>query len=518
MPPVWGYAVFDASMGVPAACGSLLGGGLYRISFGLPFVAVIVLGIAMLLILGAGRPAQAERRDACALPSSPVCYATGDQGDSMINATPGTQPPQKVLVSELAEGRDVTTYFVAIDKEPATDRNGKSFLRLKLRDASGEVKAIHFDADEGVLENLTNGDVVEVRGTYSVHEKYGQQFQVRTLRIMAPGEYDIGTLVPVSPVPLGELVERLRELVASVTSPALHALLVRALDPAREPGATYAIVPAAVRNHHAYRHGLLEHSLIVAEVAGAVAANFATVNRDLTVAGALLHDIGKVRSYSADPMAPGFTDAGRLHGEIVIGHDIVRSLIDEIPDFPAETAAQLRHIVVSHHGEREKGSPVSPATREAVIVHYCDDMTARLAAVDEIAGRTADGARWSAWCNMIDGYTYLAAAPDGAPAAPAAGDAPELALDTPATGESAAHEPAPHEPAAGADAQVEPEVDDMAEAIAALAAAVNGSADELAAIDADEPLAKAAEPLSEAAEPAAHDASSDDHHTGAALF
>ncbi len=185
----------------------------------------------------------------------------------------------------------------------------------------------------------------------------------------------------------------------------------------------------------------------------------------------------------------------------------MRSLIDEIPDFPAETASQLRHIVVSHHGEREKGSPVSPATREAVIVHYCDDMTARLAAVDEIAGRTADGARWSAWCNMIDGYTYLAAAPDGAAAATpspgdAANDTPALALDTPAAGEPSAE---------SAGAQAEPEVDDMAEAIAALAAAVNGSADELAAIDADEPLA-------EAVEPAGHDASSDDHHTGAALF
>ncbi len=313
----------------------------------------------------------------------------------MTDSTPDVDLPQKILVTELPEGREVTTYFVALDKEPATDRNGKSFLRLKLRDASGEVKAIHFDADEAVVEGLGNGDVVKVSGTYSVHEKYGQQFQIKRLRVMAPGEYDIGTLVPVSPVPLDELVRRLRELVASVRSPSLHALLARALDPSAEPGATFAIVPAAVRNHHAYRHGLLEHSLIVAEVAGAVAERFDTVNRDLTVTGALLHDIGKVRSYSADPMAPGFTDAGRLHGEIVIGHDIVRGLIDQIPDFPAEMATQLRHIVVSHHGEREKGSPVAPATREAVIVHYCDDMTARLAAVDEIAGRTATGARWS---------------------------------------------------------------------------------------------------------------------------
>ena len=214
---------------------------------------------------------------------------------------------------------------------------------------------------------------------------------------------------------LDELERRSAALIASVRSPSLHALLERALDPSAEPGATFFIVPAAVRNHHAYRHGLLEHSLIVAEVAGAVAERFDTVNRDLTVAGALLHDIGKVRSYSADPMAPGFTDAGRLHGEIVIGHDIVRGLIDEIPGFPDEMAAQLRHIVISHHGEREKGSPVVPATREAVIVHFCDDMTARLAAIDEIAGRTAADTRWSGWVNMLDGLTYLPAAVDPAP-------------------------------------------------------------------------------------------------------
>ena len=357
----------------------------------------------------------------------------------MTDTTAGAAPPQKILVTRLPEGREVTTYFVALDKEAATDRNGKSFLRLKLRDASGEVKAIHFDPDEAVVESLVSGDVVQVSGTYSVHEKFGQQFQVKRLRVMAPGEYDIGTLVPVSPVPFDELERRSAELVASVRSPSLHALLERALDRSAEPGATFAIVPAAVRNHHAYRHGLLEHSLIVAEVAGAVAERFDTVNRDHTVAGALLHDIGKVHSYSADPMTPGFTDAGRLHGEIVIGHDIVHGLIDEIPGFPAEMAAQLRHIVISHHGEREKGSPVVPATREAVIVHFCDDMTARLAAIDEIAGRTAADTRWSGWVNMLDGLTYLPAAVDAAPAAAAPAAAPaaasEPASDAPSPGD-----------------------------------------------------------------------------------
>ena len=412
----------------------------------------------------------------------------------MTDNTPDPTPVQKILVAELPEGREVTTYFVALDKEPATDRNGKSFLRLKLRDASGEVKAIHFDPNETVVDNLASGDVVKVSGTYSVHEKFGQQFQVKRLAVMAPGEYDIGTLVPVSPVPLEDLERRLAELIASVRSPSLHALLARAIDPSREPGATFLLVPAAVRNHHAYRHGLLEHSLIVAEVAAAVAERFSTVNRDLTVAGALLHDIGKVDSYSADPMAPGFTDVGRLHGEIVIGHDIVRGLTDEIADFPAEVSVQLRHIVVSHHGEREKGSPVVPATREAVIVHYCDDMTARLAAVDETAARTADGERWSRWVNMLDSYTYLAEAIDGPPVVPpVASD--ELVNDD--------------DLAAGPElAEVDALADDMAPDVAAATADV--ARDDEPAGD-DEP-----EPGDDEPEPTSHDGRGEP--TGAALF
>jgi 3'-5' exoribonuclease len=331
-----------------------------------------------------------------------------------------TDPPaeitEKILITDLPEGRETTTYFLCTEKEVANDRNGKAYLRFKLRDASGEIKAIHFDPAEDVVASLAPGDVVKVGATYSVHPQYGPQLQVKRLRIMEAGEYDEGLLVPVSPIDSAELSERLTKLVDAVGDPHVHALLELALDQSREPGAAFAIAPAAVKNHHAYLRGLLEHSIIVAEVAGGVAANFAEVDRDLVIAGALLHDIGKTRSYSTDMMAPGFTDAGRLHGEIVIGHDIVRGLIGEVPGFPAETASRLRHIIVSHHGEKEKGSPVVPATREAVIVHFCDDMTARVGAIDEAERHASTGDRWSAWVGMLGNFAYLGDGSDDAPA------------------------------------------------------------------------------------------------------
>jgi 3'-5' exoribonuclease len=127
----------------------------------------------------------------------------------------------------------------------------------------------------------------------------------------------------------------------------------------------------------------------------------------LVVAGGILHDIGKTLAYTSDGMAPQMTDAGRLHGEIVMGHDMVRDLIDEDPGFPTDLALRLRHIIVSHHGMREKGSPVVPQTREAVIVHYCDDMTARIGAIDDAEAGAPAGDRWTSRIFMIDAPAYI---------------------------------------------------------------------------------------------------------------
>ena len=327
---------------------------------------------------------------------------------------PGTTDA-RIPICELKSGQAVEGPYCCSDKIAATDRNGKAYLRLKLRDASGEVAAIHFDPSDDAL-GITVGDVVIVGGTFSVHPQYGAQVQVRRLRAADPDEYAACDLVPVSPIGPAELAERLHVLVDSVEEPHVRALLERALDGTREPGATFAVAPAAVRNHHAYRHGLLEHSLIVAEAAAGVASRFASVDYDLVVAGGILHDIGKTLAYTSDGMAPQMTDAGRLHGEIVMGHDMVRDLIDEDPDFPPDLALRLRHIIVSHHGMREKGSPVVPQTREAVIVHYCDDMTARIGAIDDAEAAAPAGDRWTSRIFMIDAPAYVGAREEAADA------------------------------------------------------------------------------------------------------
>jgi 3'-5' exoribonuclease len=321
-------------------------------------------------------------------------------------------PAEKVFIADLVPDSRVVSYFVCSSKEVAVTRDGRDFLRLVLRDATGDIKAVLFDPSDEAHYDLSAGDVVKIVGQYSESPQYGPQMKLQQLYLLGPEEYDPATLVAVSPVPLDELTARLDTLAGSVEDTDLHWLLSRALDPGREPGATYRIAPAAVRNHHAYLYGLLEHSLVVAEVAATVADRIPQVDRDIVVAGGLLHDIGKTRAYSVDPFRPGLTDVGRLHGEITIGYGMLVDLIRERPEFAGDTAERLLHVLISHHGEREKGSPAVPMTREAVVVHYCDDMTARVAAFDEAERATPAGDRWTSFSRMMDTPLYLGGATD----------------------------------------------------------------------------------------------------------
>jgi 3'-5' exoribonuclease len=344
--------------------------------------------------------------------------------------TPGG-PPAKILVTDLPNGKRVRTYFLCSKKETPTTQKGSTYLRATFRDASGELTGINWEPDTVLLGSFGEGDVVEVEGKFKIHDKYGPQLYVDSGRRLDEGEYDPSTLVAVSPVPTGDLDVRVRALLAAVRDPAVRALLERALDPAHEPGATFAVVPAAIRNHHAYRHGLLEHSVIVAETGLRVTEAFDSVDADLVIAGGLLHDIGKTRAYSADPMATGLTDDGYLLGEIVSGLDIIHDLIDETPGLSDEKARLLQHIVAAHHGEREKGSPVVPQIREAVIVHYCDDMTARVAAIDEAKRQVPEGTVWTPQrVGMLGVNAYLGRTDDARAEEPTGGPAP-VAADAP---------------------------------------------------------------------------------------
>ena len=195
----------------------------------------------------------------------------------------------------------------------------------------------------------------------------------------------------------------LRELLATVREPHLSALLERFFGEASPAWERFKVAPAAKHFHHAYPHGLLEHCLTVAQGVSAMSATFGGIDRDVAVTGALLHDIGKLDAYDEREL----TDAGRLEGEIVLGYYRVRRAIEDLPGFPDELAQAVLHIILSHHGSLEHGSPVRPCTREATLVHFVDNLGGRLGSFDRLERELPDGASWSAFDRALGAGAYF---------------------------------------------------------------------------------------------------------------
>ena len=315
--------------------------------------------------------------------------------------------PAKSLVRDLVNGQEVDSFFVVRAHSRRQKRNGEPFLKLQLGDVTGAVEAVVWDGVEELAPVCATGSVVRVLGRFSVDERYGAAITVRRLRAAAEDEYDLADLTEGSPVPYAQMAADLDALRETIQRPHLRELLCRLLDPACPTGRIYHEAPAAKYYHQAYRHGLIEHCLSVAQGVSALAATFPGLDRDIAVTGALLHDIGKVEAYASVNGAIELTDAGKLLGEIPLGYYTVRREIERIDGFPAADAGALLHIILSHHGSLEHGSPVVPCTREATLVHMIDNLGGRLGSFDRVQRELAEGERWSSYDTGIGGGAYF---------------------------------------------------------------------------------------------------------------
>ncbi len=318
--------------------------------------------------------------------------------------------PTKCFVRDLANGQQVDSIFIVRGHTQRQKRNGEPFLKLQLGDLTGSLEAVVWDGVEELAPCCPSGSVVRVRGHYTVDERYGATLTVARLREAREEEYDLADLLEGPPVPYSQMTGDLAELVGTIQRPHLRELLRRLIGSASESGKAYREAPAAKYYHQAYRHGLLEHCLGVAQGVSALAATFPGLDRDVAVTGALLHDIGKVDAYALVGGAIELTDAGKLLGEIPLGYYAIRRAIEDIPGFPGEDADALLHIILSHHGKLEHGSPVVPCTREATLVHFIDNLGGNLGSFDRIEKSLAEGARWSAFDRGISSSAYFGAA------------------------------------------------------------------------------------------------------------
>jgi len=322
-----------------------------------------------------------------------------------------------MLIRDAVDGTDLDQVLAVREVERRSRRDGGEFLRVTLGDRSGQVVAMVWDDVAEVAGLLVAGRPVHVLGRYVVHPRYGAQVNLRGVHEPEPGSYDAAELFD-GPVRAPEQLEAdLRELIATIQRPPLRTLLERLIGVRSERWPAYRDAPAAKFYHQAYRHGLLEHSLTVGQAVSAISATFPGIDRDIAVTGALLHDIGKLDAYTDDPGNIDLTDDGRLQGEIALGYYRVRREIEEIDGFAPALAKALLHIILSHHGSHEHGSPVLPATREATLVHMVDNLGGRLGSFDRLEKELRDGERWSGFDRAIGGGAYFAA-PELVEAAP----------------------------------------------------------------------------------------------------
>jgi 3'-5' exoribonuclease len=330
----------------------------------------------------------------------------GLAGDAVSSNGDGMEL-SRVPLAELEDGQRVGGVYAVRERELRRKRNGEPWLRLVLGDASGACEAVAWDGAEELYAAAVPGTAVHVNGHFEVSERWGAKIKLSALCEAADDEYDRDDLAVESEVSPERLESDLRELLDTVQDPQLRTLLDRFFGEDSEIWARFRDAPAAKVYHQAYRHGLLEHTLSVAQAVSAAAAFFPGIDRDVAVTGALLHDIGKTEAYNDDPLAIDLTDAGRLQGEIPLGYYKVRRQIEEIPGFDSGLAQAVLHIILAHHGSLEHGSPVAPATREAVLVHMIDNLGGRLGSFDRLERQLAPGESWSGFDRALAGSAFF---------------------------------------------------------------------------------------------------------------
>jgi len=307
-----------------------------------------------------------------------------------------------MMIREWEPGQRVEA-FVALRKLERRDYQGGERLSLEFGDQSGRIEGVMWEGFDTLIDELTVGGVVKVRGVVGSY-KDRPQLRVERIRPATPDEARPADLLPRSPVEPEDLVRGLDACLESLADSDLRRLMEH-LFASGDLREKYLSAPAGKLWHHNTVGGLAEHSLNLVRLCEFACQMYPDLDRDLLVCGALLHDLGKIDQYEVTAMFD-YTDEGRLIGHINTGDQRVASAIEDLPDFPAETAMVLRHLIVSHQGELEKGSPVLPMTPEAFVLHYADELDSKMGALRRIAEKAGD-AKWSEYVNLIGRHIYF---------------------------------------------------------------------------------------------------------------
>ena len=317
----------------------------------------------------------------------------------------------KQFVADIKDRDPVTAVFLVKEKIMAMAKNGKPYMNLRLMDKSGEVDAKIWDNVDALDKLFERDDFVQVRGKASVYLNKMQVVVAEITRI-AEEEVNLADFLPKSTRDDNDMLRELDAVVAAIVDPHLKSLMETFL--ADEPlMAKYRTAPAAKGMHHVFLGGLLEHSLSVVRLVKTIVPLYEGINEDLLVVGALLHDVGKIHEMSYE-RAFDYTDEGKLLGHITIGVELVEDKIRMVEGFPRELSMLLKHMLLSHHGQYEYGSPKRPKTVEATILNYLDDMDSKINGIQShIARESAGSSRWTSHHRLYDRYFFKGNGMDG---------------------------------------------------------------------------------------------------------
>jgi 3'-5' exoribonuclease len=311
---------------------------------------------------------------------------------------------KQIFVEQIQERDQLESVFLVRDKITAMAKNGKPYMTLKLMDRTGEVEGRIWDRVDQLSALFAKDDFIQVIAKASVY--LGKmQLVVQDLRRLDEANIDLADFLPVTPRDQQEMRQELDQLLDSLDDTHIQALLRGFFDDA-DFYQRYSLAPAAKGMHHVYLGGLLEHSLAVAALASDMARRYPQINRSLLIAGALLHDVGKVAELSYQ-RSFDYTDEGKLLGHIIIGVQMIEDQVRQLPDFPHQLAVMLKHLLLSHHGQYEFGSPKRPKFLEAVVLSFIDDLDSKINGIQTHIDKEPNReGNWTAYHRLYDRYFY----------------------------------------------------------------------------------------------------------------
>jgi len=329
----------------------------------------------------------------------------------------------KIFISEIQPNQEVATSFIVTEKQLRVARNGTQFLTLKLVDKTGEITGRIWERAEEIAQTISAKGVVFLRARSETFREE-LQLQIQEISPVSVSEIDPSDFLPVCPLSTEILFEKLKKLTGGIKRRSLHQLMVHIFGD-RELVGQLKRAPAAKAMHHAYLGGLLEHTVSVVGLVSQICKNYSDLDRDLLIAGAVFHDLGKIHEFVYD-LYIDYSNAGRLLGHMVLGVRILEEKIDALKSFPEEDALLLKHLILSHHGQVELGAVRLPMTREAFVLHFADDLDAKMNSLTRILSESkgADDA-WTSYQPLFERFFFkgLPQAAENSLAAPA--DLPE---------------------------------------------------------------------------------------------